>query len=235
MKYILQYFTILVIVINPKVIPMKALINWLLGRSPKKPKQPYDYRNRRIHTCDFFGKAIHQYLTEMEPSQRELAQTLLPALLELGSTSHPPNDFKLIQRLPEWQQHPTLIRTLINDWWQILAHLIDMTSKHNNALAGSCCPLNRSNLPAARAIVWLQVHFRPAMAKEDLPLLMAQCVEQYPYCSEVSEQLALAAANTLVRQPFYDHYQMTIALNYPILCRGRIGRRLQITALRQAS
>lgn len=213
---------------------MSSFLNWILGRKEEVVEEPVTYLDQQLHFCDLFGQSIRQHLQELTPAQRQTAERLIPALMELGINSHPPQDFSLFFQLTNWPRHQQEFRQLIRTWWQILQRCsspslsIQQTEK-------ACCPINQNNLPAARAIVWLQLQLQGAAMVPELLSMMDDCVQQYPHCSEIAEQLALSSANALVRTPFYRLHQYDIALNHPALTRGRLGGRLQPQQMKQAS
>lgn len=213
---------------------MKALVNWILGRKEEEVEETVTYLNQRLRTCDRFGKEVWQNMLELRPEQRELAGRLIPALMELGSSSYPPQDLTPFFQLTNWPGHSQEFRSLIASWWQILRHC---SASHHLAdrTATNCCPIGRNNLPAARAVVWLHMHLQGAAIVPDLLSFMEDCVQQYPDCSETAEQLALGAAHALIRTPYYRRYQLELGLTHPALTRGRLGQRLQVPQMKWAS
>ena len=215
---------------------MISLLNWLWGRQEDDVhEEPTSYLDHDLCRCDRFGKALGQYLSELTPDQQAIAQRLIPALLELGKGSHPPSDLTRFLKMTYWARYQQYHRFLINEWWQILQNCAQLHNSSWHQSADDCCPINRHNLPVARAIIWLHIHLKKSDSVASLLPFMANCLQQYPHCSEIAEQLAMSAANSLVRQPFYRFHQYNIAMKYPILSRGRMGRRLQIQAMRWAS
>ncbi len=213
---------------------MNRFLNWLLGRNEDVAEEETNtYLNQELHTCDRFGKAVQQQLQELHPNQRQLAERLIPALMELGNSSHPPQDLSLFFELTNWPRHEQEFRLLMAAWWKILQHC--NSQDYSSSSDNSCCPINQHNLPAARAIIWLQIHLLGAGVVSDLLSFMDECVQQYPHCSEISEQLALSAANALARTPFYRRHQFEIAMTHPALTRGRLGRILQAQPMKWAS
>ena len=138
-------------------------------------------------------------------------------------------------KMTYWARHKQYHRQLITEWWQILQGCAQL---HNDTFLfreEDCCPINRHNLPAAQAITWLYIHLKQGDSVAHVLPFMDDCLRQYPHCSEIAEQLALSAANSLVRQPFYRFHRHNIAIDYPNLSRGRMGRQLQIQPIRWAS
>ncbi|MEL7250423.1 MAG: hypothetical protein AAFO03_18500 [Bacteroidota bacterium] len=215
---------------------MNSLFKWLLGRQEEDPEErPTSYLDNELCTCDRFGKVLEQYIDKLLPAEQAIAQHLIAALLELGKGSHPPQDLKLFMKMTHWCRHLQYHRHLITEWWQLLKGCAQLHNQHQALSADDCCPINRQNLPAAQAITWLYIHIKKGESVTSLLPFMDDCLRQYPLCSEIAEQLALSAANALTRQPFYRFHRHNIAIQYPNLSRGRMGRQLQIQAVRWAS
>lgn len=216
---------------------MNSLINWLFRQDEDSVIEEATITglNKKIHNCDRFGKAITQHVMQLTKEQRIVADRLIPALFELGIGSHPPRDLSRFMKTVHWPRHDQASRQMLNEWWHILQHCASLHHRPYNDHSTDCCPVNQHNLHAARGIIWLQIHLRGAKIVPVLLPFMANCMQQYPQCSEIAEQLALSAANMLVRQPFYRFHRHDIAIRYPILSRGRMGRRLELHQRRWAS
>ncbi len=187
-----------------------------------------------IKTCDVFGRALSNYVEQFPSSE---LNAVLPAIYELGCSSHPADDWHHFKKFTRWPQHDHSLRNILDDWWHVLQTVITQarhTSRSGHMVSADCCPLLRYHLPLARAVVWLQIHHQGKRMMPDLLPFMVDCLAQYPYCPEITQQLAQSTANMLVKEDYFPQWQQRIAFQYPVLMRGRIGQRMK-QGMRRAS
>ena len=187
-----------------------------------------------IKTCDNFGRSLSNYLKQFPSAELD---AVLPALYELGCSSHPVDDWHHFKKIVRWPQHDQSLRNILDDWWHVLQTVITQArhiSRSGHVIPADCCPLLRYHLPLARAIVWLQIHHQGKRMMPDLLPFMVDCLAQYPNCPEITQQLAQSTANMLVKEDFFPQWQHKITYQYPELMRGRIGQRMK-QGMRRAS
>ena len=187
-----------------------------------------------IKTCDTFGRALFSYLEQFPSAE---LNKVLPALFELGRSSHPVDDWHQFKKFAHWPQHDHSLRNILDDWWHVLQTVITQarhTSRNGHTISSDCCPLLRYHLPLARAIVWLQIHHQGKRMMPDMLPFMVDCLAHYPYCPEITQQLAQSTANMLVKEDYFPRWQQRITYQYPELMRGRIGQRMK-QGMRRAS
>ncbi|WP_020536076.1 hypothetical protein [Lewinella cohaerens] len=202
--------------------------------SPEEENETGSVHFSGIKTCDTFGRALSSYLEQFPSAE---LNKVLPALFELGRSSHPVDDWHQFKKFAHWPQHDHSLRNILDDWWHVLQTVITQarhTSRNGHTVSADCCPLLRYHLPLARAIVWLQIHHQGKRMMPDLLPFMVDCLAQYPYCPEITQQLAQSTANMLVKEDYFPRWQQRITYQYPELMRGRIGQRMK-QGMRRAS
>ena len=202
--------------------------------SEEEENGTYATRFSGIKTCDNFGRSLSNYLKQFPSSE---LNAVLPALYELGCSSHPVDDWHHFKKIARWPQHDQSLRNILDDWWHVLQTVITQArhiSRSGQVISAECCPLLRYHLPLARAIVWLQIHHQGKRMMPDLLPFMVDCLAQYPNCPEVTQQLAQSTANMLVKEDYFPQWQYKITYQYPELMRGRIGQRMK-QGMRRAS
>lgn len=208
---------------------MITLLNRLFEREPivNEENESHFPVPAGLRPCDSFGRVLTDYLRQF-PSPE--LQKVLPALFELGRSTHPTHDWNHFKKYAHWPQHDQSLRNILDDWWNVLQRVVAEarhSSRTGKVIPGDCCPLLRYHLPLARAIVWLQLHHQGKRMVPSLLQFMSDCLAKYPNCPEITQQLAQSAANMLVREDYFALWQHQIAFQYPELMRGRIGKRIR--------
>lgn len=202
--------------------------------SEEEENEIFATRFSGIKTCDNFGRSLSNYLKQFPSTE---LNAVLPALYELGCSSHPVDDWHHFKKIVRWPQHDQNLRNILDDWWHVLQTVITQarhTSRSGQVISAECCPLLRYHLPLARAIVWLQIHHQGKRMMPDLLPFMSDCLAQYPNCPEITQQLAQSTANMLAKEDYFAQWQQRIAFQYPELMRGRIGQKMK-QGMRRAS
>ena len=136
--------------------------------SEEEENGTYATRFSGIKTCDNFGRSLSNYLKQFPSSE---LNAVLPALYELGCSSHPVDDWHHFKKIARWPQHDQSLRNILDDWWHVLQTVITQArhiSRSGQVISAECCPLLRYHLPLARAIVWLQIHHQGKRMMPDL-------------------------------------------------------------------
>lgn len=202
--------------------------------SEEEENEIFATRFSGIKTCDNFGRSLSNYLKQFPSAELD---AVLPALYELGCSSHPVDDWHHFKKIVRWPQHDQNLRNILDDWWHVLQTVITQArhiSRNGHVVSAECCPLLRYHLPLARAIVWLQIHHQGKRMMPDLLPFMVDCLAQYPNCPEITQQLAQSTANMLAKEDYFAQWQQRIAFQYPELMRGRIGQKMK-QGMRRAS
>ena len=69
------------------------------GASPEEENETGSFHFSGIKTCDTFGRALSSYLEQFPSAE---LNKVLPALFELGRSSHPVDDWHQFKKFAHW-------------------------------------------------------------------------------------------------------------------------------------
>jgi len=183
-------------------------------KQEKEARQPRPLR-LKLSTNDSFGRALQQYNDSLSDSEKAEAKKLFHQLMRIGSDSEPPKNWRLVFRRQKIHIQQSGLHEYMINWWSILQK------------QQAECKITPANIPIARGIIWLYIHFQKEQSVTEILQFTALCQSHNKSSFLVNSKLANAAIDLLLNEHYFKLKERDIWYYYPNLLEGRIGIKLK--------